>query len=301
MTAMAAVGIGRQVLPDRHHLRQLRHFPGSSPLRSVPGVNRRLVAIAAVTVALLAACGSSKKTASTTTTASPARTLDVLVTNDDGFDAPGLDAVVEAVRVLPNTRVTVVAPATNKSGQGDKTTPGTLVTRDVKTASGYAATSVDGFPADTITAALDQLRLKPDLVLSGANQGQNIGPFAKVSGTVGAAKAAARRGIPALAASTGIAPTPDYAGTAKLVVEWVQQRRAAVLARSEPAAVTSLNVPTCTTGARRGLVTTTVAADFNGRKFDDVRCDSTKDSKTFVDDVDAFLNGYATLTPVPLT
>ena len=50
--------------------------------------------------------------------------LRILVTNDDGVAAPGIDALVEALRKLPGVKVTVIAPAENKSGTGSSTTPG---------------------------------------------------------------------------------------------------------------------------------------------------------------------------------
>ena len=139
------------------------------------------------------------------------------MTNDDGYSAPGIDAVVQGLRTLPDVSITVVAPLANQSGTGGKTTPGTLAVTDVKTASGYAAKAVAGFPADTVIWAVDQhgLAQKPQVVISGVNFGQNLGVATNLSGTVGAARAAASRGIPALAASAGLAPpgvaAPDFA------------------------------------------------------------------------------------------
>ena len=91
----------------------------------------------------------------------------------------------------PATEVTVVAPATNQSGTGGQTTPGPLTVTDATTASGYPAKAVAGFPADTVIWALDQggVTQKPDLVVSGINFGQNLGPAVAISGTVGAAEA----------------------------------------------------------------------------------------------------------------
>ena len=134
------------------------------------------------------------------------RTLSILVTNDDGVGAPGINAVVQGLRALPHTKVTVVAPLTNQSGTGGKTTPGALVATRATTAAGYPAWAVHGYPADTITWAIDQhgISFRPDLVVSGINFGQNIGPLADDSGTVGAARAAVKQGIPALAASQGV-------------------------------------------------------------------------------------------------
>ena len=127
-----------------------------------------LLGLAAVTVGTIAVAppaGAAKKPT----------TITVLVTNDDGVSAPGIDALVQALRTSKNTKVVVVAPATNQSGSGGKTTPGTLTTQPATTASGYQATAVQGYPADTVTAALDQLGVKPNVVMSGINPGQNVG------------------------------------------------------------------------------------------------------------------------------
>jgi 5'-nucleotidase len=264
-----------------------------------------LVLVLLVLSVVVAACSSgdddsaSPTSRATTTTAKPA-TLEILVTNDDGFDAPGIDAVVEALRKEPNVHVTVVAPATNQSGTGAATTPGKLAVQDVQTKSGYPAKSVAGHPADTVNVALDDLGLHPDLVVSGTNTGQNIGPFATISGTVGAATTAAKRGIPALAASTGLAPSPDYALSAKHLDEWLRQHRAALLAANPRATVENINTPTCPTGDR-GVVDVTLAPDFQGRNAGAVDCASTKPASQLTDDVDAFLNGFTTLTPVPVS
>src|SRR5580658_4643146 len=95
---------------------------------------------------LMSACGSAS-TSSPGTTAPTSGTLTILVTSDDGVGAPGINAAVQGLRTLPNTRVTVVAPLTNQSGTGEKTTPATsgpLVTSKARTASGYAAVAVHG-------------------------------------------------------------------------------------------------------------------------------------------------------------
>ena len=56
----------------------------------------------------------------------PSTTLTILVTNDDGVSAPGINATVQALTALPHTKVTVVAPLTNQSGTGPKVTGGTV-------------------------------------------------------------------------------------------------------------------------------------------------------------------------------
>jgi 5'-nucleotidase len=262
--------------------------------------------VVSVVLALSAAACSSDDgnggTAATTapsTTAAPA-SLEILVTNDDGVGAPGIDALVQALVAQPDTEVTVVAPATNQSGQGSNTTDGPLTVTDAATASGYPAKAVSGFPADTIIWAIDQggVALEPDLVISGINAGQNIGPSVSISGTVGAAMAAAARGIPALAASQGLAEPPDYPAGVDEVISWLGLHRDELLAGSATVDVDNLNVPTCPAGTVRGLVDAPVAPDLGERNPLEVDCLSTKND--FVDDVDAFLNGYAVLSDIPV-
>ena len=182
---------------------------------------RNRLGAAALLAALLVtgACSSSSKkssgsattVASATTTAAGATSttasvpkLTILVTNDDGYDAPGINTLVIALLKLPNVVVKVVAPATNESGTGSKTTAGTLTATQVKTQSGYPAVAVKGYPADTVRYAFDTLHIKPDVVVAGVNFGQNVGQFIDISGTVGAARAGAARGVPAVASSQGL-------------------------------------------------------------------------------------------------
>jgi 5'-nucleotidase len=232
--------------------------------------------------------------------AAPKPVLRVLVTNDDGYAAPGIDAVVQALRALPRTSVVVVAPATNESGSGGKTTPGTITASAARTASGYPAEAVNGFPADTITWAVNQhgVPRRPQLVVSGSNFGQNIGPLADVSGTVGAARAAAAAGIPALAVSQGIdnSAAPNFAQSASQVVRWVQQNRPALLKGNFKVAKSiQMNIPTCP-GPVRGPVREPLGTSLTGVNMLQVNCSSTK--KQFANDVDAFVNGYAVISPL---
>ncbi|HEY3096855.1 MAG TPA: 5'/3'-nucleotidase SurE [Acidimicrobiia bacterium] len=225
-------------------------------------------------------------------------TLRVLVTNDDGVGAPGIDALVLGLRKLERVRVTVVAPATNQSGQSDKTTPGPLTTTEATTASGYPAIAVQGFPADAVNFALDGgIKAKPHLVASGVNAGANPGPVVNVSGTVGAARTAVRRAVPAVAISQGSGEPPDYAAGTREAVRWVKKHRAALTKKKAraPTDVANINVPTCTTAKVRGLVEVPLATggDITAPS------DCTSKLKNPADDVIALANGYATLTKVP--
>jgi 5'-nucleotidase len=260
-------------------------------------VRSRLIAIAgALTLALLAGCSSDSDgsgSGSTTTTAK-AEVLRILVTNDDGYSHVGLDAVVEALRKLPDVEVTVSAPAENKSGTGSQTTTGEVTATELKTKSGYPATAVNGFPADSVAYGLANVVTEPPhLVVSGINEGQNLGPIASISGTVGAAKAAAAAGIPAFAASQGLGEGIEYSTAAQYVVDWVTAHRAGLLDGDASKDIVNLNVPTCPTGSVRGLQQQPLSSTGNGLA-PATDCEST--ATEFTGDVDAFLAGFATVT-----
>lgn len=237
---------------------------------------------------------ASASTSPGSTTAT--RPLKVLVTNDDGYAAAGIDGVVEALRKEPNVEVAVVAPLENQSGSGGKTTDGPLTATDVKTASGYPAKAVKGFPADSVRWALDGgIGFRPDLVVSGNNEGTNLGPLVDISGTIGAARAGAKRGIPAVAVSQGLGSPPDYPAGTKVLIDWFRANRSTL---PPPTSLVSFNVPTCKTGSIRGLLQVPAATGANGRDLFTSDCTSTSNDNT--DDVDAFDHGYATQSNVSL-
>jgi 5'-nucleotidase len=285
---------------------QSQPLPPSQPSRRtvtrVARTSTTLVATLALVV-LGAACSnddseSSESSASTgaPTTTTVAEVLRILVTNDDGFAAPGIDALVEGLRTLPDVEVTVVAPAENQSGTSDSTSAGPLTAQEVTTQSGYPAISVPGFPADSVEHALDEVFAEPPhLVVSGNNQGQNVGPLIDVSGTVGAARTAARRGIPALAVSQGLGDPVDYDAGVALALDWVREHRAELLTGGSGAVtVANLNVPSCPAGEVRGVVEVPPAGDLEGRDAFTTDCTSTLANPR--DDAEALVNGFASLS-----
>ena len=231
------------------------------------------------------------------------QTLQILVTNDDGVSAPGINAAVNALKALPNTKVTVVAPATNESGTGPKVTAGKLTVTPATTSSGYPAKAVAGYPADTIIWAIDDhgISTKPNLVVSGINFGQNIGPLAAESGTIGAAETALARGIPALAVSQGIDNNlaPNFSQGAKQLTAWVQSHRAALLSAKKGTYKKTngnLNIPTCATGSIRGPISVALATSLSGYTINTVNCTSTATNPP--NDVAAFTDGYTAIAPL---
>jgi 5'-nucleotidase len=123
----------------------------------------------------------------------------VLVTNDDGIDAPGLKVAQEVAASIAE-EVWTVAPATDFSGGSRVITLHEALRLNSRGDRRFALT---GSPADCMFVAIGSLlkENKPDLVLSGVNAGVNIGGDVGFSGTVGAAMTALSLGVPAIAMS----------------------------------------------------------------------------------------------------
>jgi 5'-nucleotidase len=152
--------------------------------------------------------------------------LKILVSNDDGIDAPGINALAKALKEIGE--VIVVAPRTEQSAVGHKITMQNplRVTKYYKNGDffGYA---VDGTPADCIKMGIRNImREQPDIVVSGINHGANTAISIIYSGTVSAAREAAIMDVPAIAISVTDHAVKDfeYAGkvaqhVTKLVAE----------------------------------------------------------------------------------
>jgi 5'-nucleotidase len=138
----------------------------------------------------------------------------ILVTNDDGIAAPGIEALWRAVRDLGE--VTVVAPDSERSAVGHAITlADPLRVSEFARPGGISGHAVSGTPADCVKIAVRAiLGAQPDLVLSGINQGANLGTNLLYSGTVSAATEAAMLGIPAAAFSLADRHYADFSAAA---------------------------------------------------------------------------------------
>ncbi len=124
----------------------------------------------------------------------------ILLTNDDGFNAVGLKALIEALSSI--AKITVVAPARNKSACGHSLTLDKPLRLENVNDDYYKIDN--GTPADCIFISLNNLfkeGYKPDLVISGINIGANMGEDITYSGTVAGAIEAVLQGVPAIAIS----------------------------------------------------------------------------------------------------
>lgn len=127
----------------------------------------------------------------------------ILLTNDDGVNAPGFKVLERIARQLSDD-IWVVAPTEEQSGAGHSLT---LTTPIRLKQLGERRFCVSGTPTDSVMMAIAHLMkdARPDLVLSGVNRGANLGEDVTYSGTVSAAMEAALAGIPAIALSQNYA------------------------------------------------------------------------------------------------
>ncbi|MGD0983870.1 MAG: 5'/3'-nucleotidase SurE [Acidimicrobiales bacterium] len=190
----------------------------------------------------------------------------ILVTNDDGFDAPGL-AVLAAAFAEAGHEVFVVAPLAEASGSGAGIGPLRAMGGGIHVEAvappgldGIKVLAADALPAlIVITACLGAFGPPPDLVASGINPGRNVGRAVLHSGTVGAALTSVHFGLKGLATSIRVAPPSatrehdcgtrtHFESAAALAVAF-----AAHLERAPARTVLNLNVPNLALGEIRGI------------------------------------------------
>jgi len=160
----------------------------------------------------------------------------ILLSNDDGYFAPGLAALAEAMRSVGD--VTVVAPERDRSGASNSLT----LDRPLRVRRSHGGfLYVDGTPTDcvhlAVTGLLDQL---PDIVVSGVNDGANMGDDTIYSGTVAAATEGFLLGLPSIAVSMVSRSNGHFETAARVAAELVRR----VMRRPPPSPMLlNVNVP----------------------------------------------------------
>ncbi|WP_273500491.1 5'/3'-nucleotidase SurE [Paracoccus sphaerophysae] len=242
----------------------------------------------------------------------------ILITNDDGINAPGLEALAEIAAEIagPDGEVWTVAPAFEQSGVGHCISYAhpTLIAELAPRR--WAA---EGSPADCVLAAIGDIMADapPDLILSGVNRGNNAGENVMYSGTIGAAMEGALQGIPSIALSQYLG-----AATARLTDPFDCARvhgarvvralldRGTWAAEDDFALFYNVNFPPVGGGGMRGIrvapqgrrsgvrfgVHPHVAP--NGRRFLWVGGGPQTAPATPGSDVEALMAGYTTITPM---
>ncbi len=163
--------------------------------------------------------------------------MHILVSNDDGYLAEGLNCLVEYLRQI--ARVTVVAPQTDRSGASNSLTLDRPLLPETAE-NGFIA--INGTPTDCVHIAITAL-LKddpPDIIVSGINRGPNMGDDILYSGTVAAATEGRFLGLPSIAVSLGSFDGNHFATAARIIVNIVQKLQTEPLASD---IILNINVP----------------------------------------------------------
>ena len=181
----------------------------------------------------------------------------ILLTNDDGIHSPGLWAIAKSLEKIGD--LTVVVPDRDQSGKGaSMTLTSPLTVEKVQTPNGMKSHTytVDGTPADCVIMACESLCVEPvDLIVSGINQGANLGLDVFNSGTFGAALHGYFRGINSIALSVFYRQDVIYSPAALLgaeIAKIVHDQK------SESAILLNVNLPACDLKDIKGVDLTTL-------------------------------------------
>ncbi len=228
--------------------------------------------------------------------------MNILLSNDDGYLAPGLLAL--RVALAPIARLWVVAPERNHSGASNSLTLDRPLRVQQIEKDFY---SVNGTPADCVHIALTGLlEGQPDLVVSGINSGANLADDTLYSGTVAAAMEGRFLGLPAIAASLAGREMAHYETAAKVVVDLVQKLKEQPLPND---IMLNINVPDVPLNQLKGVRSTLLgsrlppspavkALDPNGREVYWIGPAGRAKNKTENTDFAAIIAGYASITPL---
>lgn len=238
--------------------------------------------------------------------------MHILVTNDDGVQAPGLLALAQAMRLFG--KVTVFAPDKNWSASGHvKTLERPLRVHEVTLADGSSAYASDGAPSDCVALPLLGFLEKVDLVVSGINPYSNIGYDVTYSGTVTAAMEAVIAGVPGIAFSvasqdkTTNEPT-EYSHAAQAAGVVMKK----IIAEGLPEGVVlNVNIPYMDFESMKGFVITRQGLrvyrdaldkriDPRGRPYYWIGGEEPIGVKEDGTDVGALMDGYVSITPLQL-
>jgi 5'/3'-nucleotidase len=229
----------------------------------------------------------------------------ILLSNDDGIQAHGLKLLAWILQDLPDTRVTIVAPADQQSASSHS-----LTLRDPLRITQHAvnAYAVSGTPTDSVLVAVEHILKddKPDFVFSGVNHGSNMGEDVTYSGTVAAAMEGTLLGIPSYAISTTAHNPQHWDGTEAFLRSYLEK-----LMSMPPVAncLINVNIPDLPPEELKGVR----AAPLGSRRYHDVitaKTDPRGNPYVWISgggpdwenipDSDAVLNqaGYVVLTPL---
>lgn len=237
----------------------------------------------------------------------------ILLTNDDGILAPGLAAMRRALLTLGE--VSVVAPASPQSAAAHGiTVGGPIPVRELHVADRFTGFAVEGRPADCVKLAITTLLgNRPDLVVSGINDGANVSINVLYSGTVAAAAEGALLGIPAVAVSLERGQEMDFdraAGIAREVIERLLDSVASLRpGEGQVVPLVNMNIPALCPGVPRGVRVVRQSTQLmqdryvshagpDGRRYFWLEGEFDAATHQPATDLEALREGYVTLTPL---
>ncbi len=230
------------------------------------------------------------------------RPINILISNDDGIYAPGINIL--AKHIAQQHQVTVVAPHRNRSGSSNALTLDVPL-RCKKLANGYY--SITGTPCDCVHLGSHRLmQQKPEMVISGINRGANLGDDVMYSGTVAAAMEGRSMGFPAVALSLASAECVHYQTAALVMAKMLHRLKEFSLSSN---IILNVNVPDAPIseikgyrltrlGCRHRADTIIPATDPKGRDVYWLGPPSEPQDVGDGTDFDAIARGFVSITPL---
>ena len=228
--------------------------------------------------------------------------MHILLSNDDGYQAPGIKALADVLE--PLARLTVVAPDRDRSGASNSLTlENPLRTRTME--NGFI--QVEGTPTDCVHLAITGLlQQEPDMVIAGINTGANMGDDVIYSGTVAAATEGRFLGLPAMAVSVAASAPRYLRDAARVVADLVSHLQEFPLAADS---ILNVNIPDLSYGELRGIQATRLGhrhkaepvvkqQDPRGRTIYWVGPAGPEQDAGPGTDFHALKNGYVSITPI---
>ncbi len=236
----------------------------------------------------------------------------VLITNDDGFDSPGIHALFDVLKEQYSLFVT--APETEQSGVGHSFTFNKPLHYEKRLFSdSFYGYHVSGSPSDCVKFAISYLMdYRPDMIISGINNGENSGLSAFYSGTVAAAREGAFWGIPSYAFSV-CRESFDYLKEYSLMIPELIKKIESLFDRNSNFKNTffNINFPPCPVESVKGIKVTWQSMAYFDDRYERIEVQSHKSGEGFMvygekkdleqfDSFDsrALMNNFITITPL---
>lgn len=233
--------------------------------------------------------------------------MNILLSNDDGIEAPGIQALLSSVP--PGMRVVVAAPASERSASSHSISLGQKLRIEEFERKGVRQFAVHGTPADCIKFALVGISgFKPDLIVSGINQGANTGVSVYYSGTISAAREGFINGVPAVAISLASNVFKDFKASAVIARKII---RGYEMGRFPKNIMLNVNVPPLGVSEIRGIKVTKQAysrfieefvaeKEHGGKKVYTLAGEIEVLNADGTSDEEAVIGGFISITPLKL-